>query len=46
VRAFGAALAGLPWVLRARRPAPPRVESMIRLLDAPRRSSKARRYVG
>lgn len=46
LRAFGAAAAGLPWVLRDRRPLPPRVESMIRLLDAPRRSSAARRYVG
>jgi GT2 family glycosyltransferase len=45
-RAFAAALAGAPWVLRARRPVPPRVESMIRRLDAPRRSSRARRYVG
>lgn len=46
LRAFGAAMAGLPWVLRSRRPLPPRAESMIRLLDAPRRSSRARRYVG
>lgn len=46
LRAFGAALTGLPWVLRSRRPVPPRVESMIRLLDAPRKSSRARRYVG
>ena len=46
LRAFGAAAAGLPWVLRARRPLPPRVEAMIRTLDAPRRASKARRYVG
>ena len=46
LRAFGAAAAGLPWVVRARRPLPPRVESMIRLLDAPRRDSQARRYTG
>lgn len=44
--AFGAALCGLPWVLRARRPVPGRVEAMIRSLDAPRRASRARRYVG
>jgi len=41
VRAFGAALAGLPWVLRARRPVPPHVESMIRLTEASRRASRA-----
>ncbi|MBV9446475.1 MAG: glycosyltransferase [Streptosporangiaceae bacterium] len=46
VRAFSAALAGLPWVLRERHPVPARVESMIRALDAPRRASAARRYVG
>jgi GT2 family glycosyltransferase len=44
--AFAAALAGLPWVLRERRPLPAHVESAIRLLDAPRRTSRARRYVG
>jgi GT2 family glycosyltransferase len=44
--AFVAAAGGLPWVLRARRPVPARVESMIRALDAPRRESQARRYVG
>jgi len=44
--AFAAALAGLPWVLRERRPLPARVEAMIRLLDEPRRNSRARRYVG
>jgi GT2 family glycosyltransferase len=44
--AFGAALCGLPWVLRERRPVPPRVEAWIELLDAPRRTSAARRYVG
>ncbi|HEY2523389.1 MAG TPA: glycosyltransferase [Streptosporangiaceae bacterium] len=46
VAAFGAALRGLPWVLRERRPVPPRVEAWIQLLDAPRRASAARRYVG
>jgi GT2 family glycosyltransferase len=45
-RAFGAAVAGLPWVLRARQPVPPRVEAWLRLLDEPRRNSAARRYVG
>jgi GT2 family glycosyltransferase len=44
--AFAAALAGLPWVLRERRTLPARVESAIRLLDHPRRTSQARRYVG
>jgi GT2 family glycosyltransferase len=45
-RAFAAAVAGLPWVLRERRVVPPRAERMIRLLDEPRRGSRARRYVG
>lgn len=44
--AFAAAAGGLPWVLRERRPVPRRVEQMIRALDAPRRASAARRYVG
>lgn len=44
--AFGAAIAGLPWVLRERRPVPAHVESWIRLLEEPRRISRARRYVG
>jgi GT2 family glycosyltransferase len=44
--AFAAAAAGLPWVLRERRPVPSGVERMIRALDAPRRTSTARRYVG
>ncbi len=44
--AFGAALRGLPWVLRERRPVPLRVEAWIQLLDTPRRASPARRYVG
>jgi GT2 family glycosyltransferase len=43
--AFAAALRGLPWVLRERRPVPPQVEAWIQLLDAPRRASAARRYV-
>jgi GT2 family glycosyltransferase len=45
-RAFAAALAGLPWVIRERRPVPAAVESAIRLLDEPRQASRARRYVG
>jgi GT2 family glycosyltransferase len=44
--AFGAAAAGLPWVLRQRRPVPAHVESWLRLLEEPRRTSRARRYVG
>lgn len=44
--AFGAAAVGLPWVLRERRPVPPHVESWMRLLEEPRRNSRARRYVG
>ncbi len=45
-RAFLAALRGLPWVLRERRPVTPDVEARIRLLEQPRRTSPARRYVG
>jgi hypothetical protein len=44
--AFAAALAGLPWVVRQRRPVPAHVESWIQLLEEPRRTSRARRYVG
>ena len=44
--AFWAALRGLPWVLRERRPMPPEVEAQIQLLEEPRRASSARRYVG
>jgi hypothetical protein len=44
--AFGAAVRGLPWVLRERRPVPPTVEAWIQLLDTPRRASPARRYTG
>ncbi|MEU3016792.1 MULTISPECIES: glycosyltransferase [unclassified Nocardiopsis] len=40
------ALAGLPWVLRERRPVPAHVEEGLRLLAGPRRRSEARRYVG
>lgn len=44
--AFWAAVRGLPWVLRERRPVPPEVEAQIQLLEEPRRASSARRYVG
>lgn len=37
---------GLPWVLRDRRVVPGHVEHGLRLLEAPQRASKARRYVG
>ncbi|MEE1927015.1 glycosyltransferase [Streptomyces sp. TRM 70351] len=46
LRAFGLALAGLPWVLRERRVAPPEVEARLRTLDRAQRRSGARRYVG
>lgn len=46
VAAFAAAVRGLPWVLRERRPVPPEVEAQIQLLEEPRRASSARRYVG
>ncbi|AEW97513.1 MULTISPECIES: glycosyltransferase family 2 protein [Streptomycetaceae] len=45
-RAFAQAAAGLPWVLRERRPLPPPVEHRLRLLDDPQHASTARRYVG
>jgi GT2 family glycosyltransferase len=44
--AFLAAARGLPWVLRERRPVAPELEAQIQLLEAPRRVSSARRYVG
>ncbi|MER5783429.1 glycosyltransferase [Streptomyces mobaraensis] len=44
--AFAEAVAGLPWVLRERRPLPRAVEERLRLLEAPQRASHARRYVG
>jgi GT2 family glycosyltransferase len=43
--AFWAALRGLPWVLRERRPVPPEIEAQIQLLEEPRRASPARRYI-
>ncbi|HEY3978701.1 MAG TPA: glycosyltransferase [Streptosporangiaceae bacterium] len=49
-RASGLAVAravrGLPWVIRERRVIPPAVEAGLRLLEAPRRASPARRYIG
>jgi GT2 family glycosyltransferase len=44
--AFREAAAGIPWVLRERRAVPATVERSLRLLEAPQRSSRARRYVG
>lgn len=46
VVAVAEALAGLPWVLRERQVVPPEVEHGLRLLEAPQRHSRARRYVG
>ncbi|MEV5444872.1 glycosyltransferase [Streptomyces sp. NPDC052644] len=46
VRAFAAAAAGLPWVLRERRVVPPPVEARLRTLAKAQRESTARRYVG
>jgi GT2 family glycosyltransferase len=44
--AVARALRGLPWVIRERRVIPPAVEAGLRLLEAPRRASPARRYIG
>jgi len=46
LRALGQAAAGLPWVLRERRPVPAVVEERLRALDDAQRRSTARRYVG
>ncbi|MEV3988620.1 glycosyltransferase [Streptomyces sp. NPDC049837] len=46
LRAFGLALAGLPWVLRERRVVPPAVEARLGALAEAQRTSTARRYVG
>ncbi|MGV9245730.1 glycosyltransferase family 2 protein [Streptomyces sp. NPDC003710] len=46
VRAFGRALAGLPWVLRQRDPVPAELEARLVALERARRHSPARRYVG
>lgn len=40
-----AAVAGLPWVLRERRPLPPHVEARFAALAEAQRTSRARRYV-
>ncbi len=40
-----AALRGLPWVLRERRPLPPHVEARFTALARAQRESRARRYV-
>jgi GT2 family glycosyltransferase len=46
LRAFGQAVAGLPWVLRERRVVPPEVEERLGALTQAQRNSTARRYVG
>ncbi|QIP83083.1 glycosyltransferase family 2 protein [Streptomyces sp. Tu 2975] len=46
LRAFGAALGGLHWVVRERRVVPPAVERRLSLLEESQRRSTARRYVG
>ncbi|MFI6104671.1 glycosyltransferase family 2 protein [Streptomyces sp. NPDC051310] len=46
LRAFGQAVAGLPWVLRERRVVPPDVEERLGALTQAQRNSTARRYVG
>ncbi|MDQ0792554.1 glycosyltransferase family 2 protein [Streptomyces sp. B1I3] len=46
VRAFARAVAGLPWVLRQRRPVPHELEARLMLLEREQRRSSARRYVG
>ncbi|WP_175407401.1 glycosyltransferase family 2 protein [Streptomyces sp. TRM64462] len=46
LRAFGEALAGLPWVVRERRVVPPEVEARLKALSRVQRTSTARRYVG
>ena len=43
--ALAEAVAGLPWVLRERRPVPSEVEARLRALEEPQRRSRARRYV-
>ncbi|WP_313896214.1 glycosyltransferase [Streptomyces sp. YIM 98790] len=45
-RALGAALAGLPWLVRERRVVPPEVERRLRALEHAQRHSTARRYIG
>jgi GT2 family glycosyltransferase len=45
-RAFGQAVAGLPWVLKQRRPVSAEVEARLAALERARRTSQARKYVG
>jgi GT2 family glycosyltransferase len=45
-RAVLQAAAGLPWVLRQRRPVPPAVEARLSALERARPTGSARRYVG
>lgn len=45
-RAFGQALAGLPWVLRQRAAVPREIEARIAALEVARHGSGARKYVG
>ncbi|NYI04100.1 glycosyltransferase family 2 protein [Allostreptomyces psammosilenae] len=45
LRGLAEAVAGLPWVLRERRPVPAEVERGLVLLEAPQKRSRARRYV-
>ncbi|MCK7624367.1 glycosyltransferase [Streptomyces sp. RS10V-4] len=42
--AFTEAAAGLPWLVRERRPLPGAVEARLRLLEAPQQASTARSY--
>jgi GT2 family glycosyltransferase len=44
LRGVAQALAGLPWILRERRPLPPDVESDVARLDGPKTRSSARSY--
>ncbi|MGW4459273.1 glycosyltransferase family 2 protein [Streptomyces albidoflavus] len=46
VTAFGRALAGLPWVLRARVPVPAPLEARLRALEKAQEAGGSRRYVG
>ncbi|MGW7155072.1 hypothetical protein [Streptomyces sp. NPDC054887] len=46
LRAFGAAIAGLPWVLRERRVVPSAVEARLGALTEAQCRSTARQYVG
>ncbi|MDT0317395.1 glycosyltransferase family 2 protein [Streptomyces millisiae] len=45
-RALARAAAGVPWVLRERRPLPAEVDRRLTLLEEAQRTSKARRYIG